>query len=182
LIEMQKEFLRYQIHNSPQLAILPQFRQELRNLTVIELRRKRIRSNRLLVDLLLEVFRHLTAELLTDMMDKDETKKTPVSELCLRLLTYSTHKDDDGELMTAAQNIEDMEREHLPWRYTTRDCSSPRCEFSPTPSPSSPPADEIRLSPEPVSLPSPAVDTPLKGSGRQRVTFEKCLPTRAPGT
>lgn len=160
----------------------------MEHLTFIEKRRNDIRACRLLVDILLEVFRHVTDKLFIEMTEGDETKKTSLYEVCYRLLAHSDHPDEHGELIVAAQNIKDMEREHLPWRYNALDCSlasSPTSlmwKSSPVPARSSPPAVEIKLSPEPVSSPPPTKDTPLKDPSRLRVRFEECLPTRAPGT
>ncbi|CAN9383747.1 unnamed protein product [Alternaria alternata] len=187
LIEIRKYFLESQICKSPQLLIMPQFRQEIKSLKILERRREDILASRLLVDLILEVFRHVTAKLLIDITRKDEKKKAPISEACYRLIAYSTYPGGVNELIIAAQNIEEMEFEYLPWRYNAL---NPSWATSPTPSlpesapvfaQNSPPADDIRTSPEQVSSLPSTEDTPLKDPTRLRVKFQDCLMTRTPG-
>ncbi|CAN9379620.1 unnamed protein product [Alternaria alternata] len=186
LIEIREYFLESQICKSPQLLITPQFRQEVKSLEILERRREDILASRLLVDLILEAFRHVTAKLLIDITKKDERKKAPISEACYRLIAYSTYPGGTSELITAAQNIEEMEFEYLPWRYNAQ---NPSWATSPTPSLSesspvfaqkSPPADDIRTSPEQVSSLPSTEDTPLKDPTRLRVKFQDCLITRTP--
>ncbi|CAI9631964.1 unnamed protein product [Alternaria burnsii] len=187
LIEIRKYFLESQIRKSPQLLIMPQFRQEIKSLEILERRREDILASRLLVDLILEVFRHVMAKLLIDITKKDERKKAPISEACYRLIAYSTYPGGISELITAAQNIEEMEFEYLPWRHNALNTS---WATSPTPSlpesaavfvQKSPPAEDIRTSPEQVSLLPSIKDTPLNDPTCLRVKFQDCLMTRTPG-
>ncbi|KAG9195186.1 hypothetical protein G6011_00306 [Alternaria panax] len=186
LIRMRKRFLQLHIRHSSQFLILSQFRQEMERLDSLEKQRKDLLASRLLVDLILEAFRHVTATLLVDMTERDEEQKTPAIDICHRLLVYSAYPDNGNELIIAAQDIEDMEREHLPWRYTDPDClsegsaTSSMCKYSPVLARSSPLADEIQLSPEPTFSPSSIKDTPLKGPTRLRVRLQDCLTTRTP--
>lgn len=187
LTEIRKYFLESQICKSPQLLIVPQFRQEIKSLEILERRREDILASRLLVDLILEVFRHVTDKLLIDITTKDERKKAPISEACYRLIAYSTYPGGTSELIIAAQNIEEMEFEYLPWRYNAQNPSwatSPTqslSESSPVFAQKSLPADDIRTSPEQVSSLPSTKDTPLNDPTRLRVKFQDCLITRTPG-
>jgi hypothetical protein len=194
-IKVRQEYLRLQIRESFDPILLPQFQNELKCLTLTEKQMEDTAASRLLVDLLLEAFRHVTNNLIKDIIAGDRTQKSSVSELCCRLIDYSTHPDEQGELIIAYRDIDEMEREHLPWRYRALDDSVPTTSTSSMDRPSpiappdstsaalrdSPPAAEICLSPEPISSPPSTKESSLKDPRSLRVRFEEHLPTRSAG-
>ncbi|KNG46877.1 hypothetical protein DDE82_004262 [Stemphylium lycopersici] len=67
-----------------------------------------------------------TKDLLGDMDQKGKSKTDYVSTLKNGVLIYSAIRDDiTYPLRKMARNMEEMEREHLPWRHNPLNISSP---------------------------------------------------------
>ncbi|KAH6867960.1 hypothetical protein BKA58DRAFT_458542 [Alternaria rosae] len=172
-IKIRREYLETEDCVSP----------EIRRLAAMEADFRNTQSSRALVDLLLEAIQHVTQKLVLEITEGEKTTKRPVSKLCRRLLAHSTHTN--GELIQAVEAINDMEREHMPWRYNALDGSKNTSPISDIPSAipplDSPPADDICLSPEPISSPTPNETSPSKDPRRLRVKFQENLPSRSSG-
>lgn len=172
-IKIRREYLETEDCDSP----------EIRRLAVMEADFRNTQSSRVLVDLLLEAIQHVTQKLVLEITEGEKTTKRPVSKLCRRLVAHSTHTS--GELVQAVEAINDMEREHMPWRYNALDDSTETSPISDMPSAvpplDSPPADDICLSPEPISSPPPNETSPPKDLRRLCVKFQENLPSRSSG-
>ncbi|KAI4941687.1 hypothetical protein J4E91_010561 [Alternaria rosae] len=170
-IKIRREYLESEDRDSPEIKRLAAMEADFRN----------TQSSRALVDLLLEAIQHVTQKLVLEITEGEKTTKRPVSKLCRRLVAHSTHTN--GELIQAVEAINDMEREHMPWRCNALDDSTETSPISDIPSAvpplDSPPADDICLSPEPISSPPPNETSPPKDPRRLRVKFQENLPSRS---
>ncbi|KAI4919246.1 hypothetical protein J4E85_009504 [Alternaria conjuncta] len=172
-IRVRREYLEIVDCGSPEIECL----------AALEKHAMEIRASRLLADILLEAILHATEKLILEIGDGDKTKKKPVSSLCRRLMAHSTHTENNSELIRAVEAISEMEPRHMPWRFNA--ALESRTETSPTSSAAapldSPPADDICLSQEQMSLPLPDEKSPPKDLRRLSVKFQENLQLLSPG-
>ncbi|KAI4650015.1 uncharacterized protein J4E78_008296 [Alternaria triticimaculans] len=153
---------------------------EIKRLAAMEADYRESQASRSLLDLLLEAIQHATQKLILELTEGDKTTKRPVLDLCRRLVAYSTHTDDDGELIRAVEAINDIERGHMQLQYdnvlerSTETSSKSSMPHAVAP-PDSPPPYHICLPAEPASSPPPVETSPPKDPSRLRVKFQENL-------